>query len=161
MSRHWACCLEWFRLICHHGHLFYFSISNLKIHYCGCVFSYYLLSSIETSKYSLNIYSNIQLRIWPIKKWIIKILTTKPKYISFHKLKIICLILGFFFIFLFGFFKGYYCWDNKSYILFINNFVSFYFKTFFDKDLLFDIAIHSIKLSNYYRYVWKGLLKVS
>ena len=96
MSRHWACCLEWFRLICHHGHLFYFSISNLKIHYCGCVFSYYLLSSIETSKYSLNIYSNIQLRIWPIKKWIIKILTTKPKYISFHKLKIICLILGFF-----------------------------------------------------------------
>ena len=101
MSRHWACCLEWFRLICHHGHLFYFSISNLKIHYCGCVFSYYLLFSIETSKYSLNIYSNIQLRIWPIKKWIIKILTTKPKYISFHKLKIICLILGFFYFFIF------------------------------------------------------------
>ena len=80
-----------------HGHLLYLSISNLKIHYRGCVISYYLLSSIEASKYSLNIYSNIQLRIWPIKKWIIKILTTKPKYISFHKLKIICLILVFFF----------------------------------------------------------------
>ena len=64
--------------------------------------------------------------------------------------------IGLFFIFLFfylGFFKGYYYWDNKSYSLFINNFVSFYFKTFFDKDLLFEIVIYSIKLSNYYRYV--------
>ena len=59
----------------------------------------------------------------------------------------------FLYFFYLGFFKGYYYWDCKSYSLFINNFVSFYFKTFFDNDLLFEIAIHSIKLSNYYRYV--------